>query len=173
LFEEAKMKKYFENLAKALIGKSFGELEKNQQEVIESIAEKAPIAENINLTFQENLGFGERLADKISAFGGSWKFIILFGVIVISWVSINTFYLVAPREAFDPYPYILLNLVLSTISALQAPIIMMSQNRQTAKDRVEITENYRVSLKTDLEIIRLHEKLDKLIQSSPSNKTGN
>ena len=166
------MKKYFENLAKALMGKSFGELEKQEQDVIESIAEKAPIAENVNITFQEQLTLGERLADKISSFGGSWKFIILFLSILVSWVALNSYYLVAPKAAFDPYPYILLNLVLSTIAALQAPIIMMSQNRQAAKDRVEINENYRVSLKTDLEIIRLHEKLDRLIKLSTTKGTG-
>jgi uncharacterized membrane protein len=166
------MKKYFENLAKALMGKSFGELEKQEQDVIESIAEKAPIAENVNITFQEQLTVGERLADKISSFGGSWKFIILFLCILIGWVVLNSYFLVFSQTPFDPYPYILLNLVLSTIAALQAPIIMMSQNRQAAKDRVEINENYRVSLKTDLEIIRLHEKLDRLIKLSTSKGTG-
>jgi uncharacterized membrane protein len=166
------MKKYFENLAKALMGKSFGELEKQEQDVIESIAEKAPIAENVNITFQEQLTVGERLADKISSFGGSWKFIILFLSILIGWVVLNSYFLVFLESPFDPYPYILLNLVLSTIAALQAPIIMMSQNRQAAKDRVEVNENYRVSLKTDLEIIRLHEKLDHLIKISTPKSTG-
>lgn len=166
------MKKYFENLAKALMGKSFGELEKQEQDVIESIAEKAPIAENVNITFQEQLTVGERLADKISSFGGSWKFIILFLSILIGWVVLNSYFLVFLESPFDPYPYILLNLVLSTIAALQAPIIMMSQNRQAAKDRVEVNENYRVSLKTDLEIIRLHEKLDHLIKISTPKGTG-
>jgi len=81
---------------------------------------------------------------------------------LFGWMAINTFYFVSPKEPFDPYPFILLNLVLSTIAALQAPIIMMSQNRQAAKDRLDITENYKVSLKTDLEIMRLHQKIDQL-----------
>lgn len=156
------MTKYFENLAKALLGISYNELSKTEQSVIESIAESETIVENVNLKFHEQLSLGQRLADKISAFGGSWTFIIIFLSILVSWMLINSLYLVSPKEPFDPFPYILLNLVLSTIAALQAPVIMMSQNRQTAKDRLDITENYKVSLKTDLEIIRLHQKIDDL-----------
>ncbi|MDH5659716.1 MAG: DUF1003 domain-containing protein [Gammaproteobacteria bacterium] len=159
------MKKYIENLSKALLGVSYTELEEHQQNVINSIAEAEPIAENVNETFHEQLSFGQLLADKISSFGGSWTFIILFFVLLISWMMINTLYFVSPKEAFDPYPFILLNLVLSSLAALQAPIIMMTQNRQTAKDRMDIAENYKVSLKTDLEIIRLHQKIDSLIET--------
>jgi len=154
--------KYFENLAKALFGMPFGELEKVEQEVIKSIAEGEPIAENVNESFQDQSTFGQLLADKISAFGGSWTFIIIFIVVLITWMVVNTVVLTSAEEAFDPYPFILLNLVLSSLAAFQAPIIMMSQNRQSAKDRMEIAENYKVSLKTDLEIIRLHEKIDVL-----------
>ena len=158
------MTKYFENLAKALLGIPYNELSKTEQSVIESIAESETIVENVNLKFHEQLSLGQRLADKISAFGGSWTFIIIFLSILISWMLVNSLYLVSPKEPFDPFPYILLNLVLSTIAALQAPVIMMSQNRQTAKDRLDITENYKVSLKTDLEIIRLHQKIDELTE---------
>lgn len=156
------MRKYIENLAKALMGVSYEELEKPEQKVISSIAEVEPIAANVNELFHEQLTFGQRMADAIAKFGGSWTFILLFLAVLLAWMGVNTFYLVGSRHPFDPYPFILLNLVLSTIAALQAPIIMMSQNRQTAKDRMDITENYKISLKTELEIIRLHQKLDEL-----------
>jgi len=158
------MKKYIENLAKSLLGTPYNNLAQTEQNVIDSIADSAPIAENVNTTFHEQLSFGQRLSDRISAFGGSWTFIIIFFTVLISWMSINSLYLVSPKEAFDPYPYILLNLVLSSLAALQAPIIMMTQNRQAAKDRLDITENYKVSLKSDLEIMRLHQKIDNLTE---------
>ena len=165
------MKKYIEKLAKDLLGTSFKDLQQPEQNVISSIAEAEPIAENTNETFQEQSTFGQRLADKIAAFGGSWTFIILFAAVLISWMLINSVYLAAPKEAFDPYPYILLNLTLSSLAALQAPIIMMTQNRQAAKDRLDITENYKVSLKTDLEIMRLHQKIDELTKKLDMEKT--
>lgn len=128
----------------------------------------------VNLTFNEQLTFGQRLSDKISEFGGSWTFIIIFLLVLVSWIVLNSYYLASTSGAFDPFPYILLNLVLSTIAALQAPIIMMSQNRQSARDRLDITENYKVSLKTDLEIMLLHKKLDVLTQlvEKQSSATG-
>lgn len=157
------MKKYFEKLAKGLLDKPFSKLETAEQKVIESIANQAPISENINESFQDNLTFGQRLADRVASFGGSWTFIILFMMIMIIWMVINS-YLVLADKAYDPYPFILLNLALSSLAALQAPIIMMSQNRQAAKDRMEVLANYEVSLKTDLEITRLHQKIDSLIE---------
>ncbi len=159
------MNEHLDNLAEEHLGTPYNELEANQQNVIESIAESAPIVENVNAIFHEQLSFGQRLADKISAFGGSWTFILIFLGILFSWMAINSFFLVGAKEPFDPYPFILLNLVLSTIAALQAPVIMMSQNRQTQKDRLDITENYKVSLKTELEIMRLHQKIDELTKS--------
>ncbi|MEH6637657.1 MAG: DUF1003 domain-containing protein [Porticoccaceae bacterium] len=164
------MKKYIDNLAKVLLGSSYNDLEKPEQKVIDSIAEAEPIVENVNELFHEQLTFGQRLADKISTFGGSWAFIIIFLTILVSWMAVNSFYLISPKQAFDPYPYIFLNLMLSTIAALQAPVIMMSQNRNTAKDRLDITQNYKVSLKTELEIIRLHQKIDELTKTLSQNK---
>ena len=158
------MKKYIESLAKNLLDTSYNELEKPEQNVINSIAESEPIVEDVNAKFHDQLTLGQRLADKISVFGGSWTFIIIFFSVLLSWMVINSIYLASPKEAFDPYPYILLNLALSSLAALQAPIIMMSQNRQSAKDRLDITENYKVSLKTDLEITRLHQKIDALTE---------
>lgn len=156
------MKSDINNIAEEHLGTSYDDLDRHDKLVVERIAEEEPIVENVNEIFHEHLSFGQKLADKISAFGGSWAFIIIFLGILAVWMGINSWYLVGPNEAFDPYPYILLNLILSTTAALQAPIIMMSQNRQAAKDRLDITENYKVSLKTDLEIIRLHQKLDEL-----------
>lgn len=106
------------------------------------------------------LTFGERLADKVAAFGGSWTFLILFGVVLATWIGINAT-IVALR--FDPYPFILLNLVLSCIAAVQAPVIMMSQNRQEAKDRLRAQHDYRVNLKAELEVRELHDKMDHLL----------
>jgi len=162
------MKKYFENLANALLGMPYRDLSDAEQHVIESIAESESIVENVNHLFHEQLTFGQRVADKISSFGGSWPFIIIFISLMVIWMVINTVWLIRPGEPFDPYPFILLNLVLSTLAALQAPIIMMSQNRQTSKDRMAITENYKVSLKTDLEIMRLHQKIDGLSEQLAS-----
>jgi uncharacterized membrane protein len=157
------MKKYFENLARALFDLKFGELTETEQNVIKSIANQAPIVSNVNQCFKDQLTFGQRVADKVAEFGGSWTFIIIFVCIMITWMGSNIF-LFASDDAFDPYPFILLNLVLSTLAAMQAPIIMMSQNRQSDKDRLAASLNYEVSLKTDLEIIRLHQKLDAMAE---------
>lgn len=164
------MKKYFENLARALFGMKFGELNASEQQVIESIANHTPIATNANESFREQLTLGQRLADKVAEFGGSWPFIIIFLCIMFGWILANIVFLTGDR-AFDPYPFILLNLVLSTLAALQAPIIMMSQNRQAAKDRLAADLNYQVSLKTDLEITRLHQKLDELLAQGEKEKS--
>jgi len=104
--------------------------------------------------------FGERVADKVAQFGGSWGFIGLFGGILLAWMAVNTFVLV--DRPFDPYPFILLNLVLSTLAALQAPVIMMSQNRQAAKDRMHAQQDYEINLMAEIEIRDLHDKLDSL-----------
>lgn len=162
------VKKYFENLAKALLDIKYNDLNEREQHVIQAIANQEPIATNLNESFRDQLSFGQRVADKVAEFGGSWTFIILFITIMLVWMIINTLFIVS-EEAFDPYPFILLNLVLSSLAALQAPIIMMSQNRQSDKDRMAATLNYEVSLKTDLEIIRLHQKLDELIAAKTNN----
>ncbi|MFY0641604.1 MAG: DUF1003 domain-containing protein [Bermanella sp.] len=164
------MMKYFENLAKAMFGVKFHELGDQEQKVIESIANKEPLPENINLLFHEKLTIGQKMADKVASFGGSWTFIILFALLMFVWIAINS-WLVLADKAFDPYPYILLNLALSTLAAMQAPIIMMSQNRQAAKDRFEIAANYEISLKSDIEITRLHQKIDDLTQLLTSQTT--
>jgi uncharacterized membrane protein len=139
-----------------------GELSSLDRSVIESLARHETLAENVDAQFQKKLSLGERLADQIADFGGSWTFISLFGSFILIWIVINTIVLIV--RPFDPYPFILLNLLLSCLAALQAPIIMMSQNRQEARDRLRSENDYRVNLKAELEIRHLHEKLDHLLQ---------
>ena len=120
------------------------------------------VVRNVNTVEEENLTFGQRVADKVASFGGSWIFIISFGIMIIVWMAINVWYL--RSKAFDPYPFILLNLVLSCLAAIQAPVIMMSQNRQAAKDRLQADSDYETNLKAELEIAHLHKKVDKLYE---------
>ena len=122
---------------------------------------RAPQIRDVNEVFEERLTFGERLADRVAAIGGSWSFIVGFGLFLIAWAILNTVVLV--RHAFDPFPFIFLNLMLSMLAALQAPVIMMSQNRQAAKDRLEARLDYETNLRSEAEIASLHEKIDLLL----------
>jgi uncharacterized membrane protein len=122
---------------------------------------RLPQARNVNEVFDERLTFGERLADRVASVGGSWTFIIAFSLFLVAWAVLNTVLLVS--YAFDPFPYIFLNLMLSMLAALQAPIIMMSQNRQAAKDRIEARLDYETNLRTEAEIASLQEKVDLLL----------
>ncbi len=119
------------------------------------------VSRNVNVEEEETLTFGQRIADKVAQFGGSWTFIILFGVFLVGWMATMTY---VGTHAFDPFPFILLNLALSTIAALQAPVIMMSQNRQSSKDRLKADLDYEVNLKAELEVAHLHEKTDRLYE---------
>ena len=139
-----------------------GELSSLERSVIESLANHETIAANIEDSLQEKFSFGQRLADRIAEFGGSWTFIIAFGGFILVWVTVNSVFLLT--RPFDPFPYILLNLFLSCLAALQAPVIMMSQNRQELRDRLRSENDYRINLKAELEIRQLHEKLDHLLQ---------
>jgi len=148
---------YIEELLKA----EKGELSRLDRQVAESMATYETLAENTAEQFEDDRSFGERLSDGLASFGGSWTFIILFCGALAIWVAVN---LVLPMsQRFDVYPYILLNLILSCIAALQAPVIMMSQKRLEAKDRLRSQNDYRVNLKAELEIRHLHEKMDHLI----------
>ena len=138
-----------------------GELSSFDKEVLESIVNKDLLSKNVSQDFDEKLTFGERLSDKIAQFGGSWFFISLFGIFLIVWMIINI--VVITVHPFDPYPFILLNLILSCIAAIQAPIIMMSQNRQEDKDRKRATHDYQVNLKAEIEIRQINDKIDHLI----------
>jgi len=139
-----------------------GELTSLDQEVIESLQQHEVLTENIEKQFERKLTFGEHLSDKIAEFGGSWKFIITFGGVIVVWVVLNAVLLL--DRGFDPYPFILLNLILSCLAALQAPVIMMSQNRAEARDRLRAENDYKVNLKAELEIRHLHEKIDHLLR---------
>jgi len=138
-----------------------GELTVLEHEVVESLRKHELLSANVDAEFEQKWSFGERLADRIASFGGSWSFLIIFGVLLTIWIAVNS--LVLLWRPVDPYPYILLNLVLSCLAAIQAPIIMMSQNRQETKDRLRSQHDYQVNLKAELEIRILQEKLDHLL----------
>lgn len=144
-----------------LLEEEKGELTSLEQQVLDSLARQETLSANTDAEFERELSVGERLADKIAAVGGSWGFICGFGAFLLLWIVGNS--LVLLYRPFDPYPFILLNLVLSCLAAIQAPIIMMSQNRQEAKDRLRSENDYRVNLKAELEIRHLHEKIDHLL----------
>lgn len=131
------------------------------QRVWESLRDDSPLSAFTDEEFEKNQTLGQRLADKIADFGGSWTFILSFAFVIAVWMAINITVLAKP---FDPFPFILLNLVLSCLAAIQAPVIMMSQNRQEARDRMRSINDYQVNLKAELEIRHLHEKIDKLMQ---------
>jgi len=138
-----------------------GELTRLEKDVIEKLTDYEIISVNVESKFATQLTFGERLSDKIATFGGSWRFIIIFGVILFLWISVNSYFLLL--KVFDPYPFILLNLILSCLAAIQAPIIMMSQNRQESRDRKRAEEDYKINLKSELELRQLHQKVDHLL----------
>lgn len=147
---------------KEILQDEIGELSALDQEVIDSLQQHEILSENIGKEFERDLTFGERLSDRIATFGGSWTFIMAFGVVLLIWILINT--IVLATRAFDPYPFILMNLILSCLAALQAPIIMMSQNRAEHRDRARAENDYKVNLKAELEIRHLHEKIDHLLR---------
>lgn len=146
------------DLAKQLLDLDEGELRPREKAVIERAVKRLAVSRNINAEIQEGKTLGERLADKVAQVGGSWGFIIGFMVILFAWMAFNS--IVLFNRGFDPYPYILLNLALSTLASVQAPIILMSQNRSAARDRLVATHDYEVNLKAEIEIAALHEKLD-------------
>ena len=151
-----------EDLANRLLGRAWDKLSDNEKRVIQHVGERQHLSRDTNQEFSTKLTFGQKLADKVAAFGGSWTFIIIFAAVLLSWVLLNTVILARRDAAFDAYPYILLNLFLSMLAAIQAPVILMSQNRQGVKDRLDAAHDYEVNLKAELEILSLHEKLDEL-----------
>src|SRR5437899_5685522 len=153
---------YRKDYVKEVLQDEIGELSTLDHEVIESLRQHEIVSSDLSKEFETKLTFGERLSDRIASFGGSWKFIISFGVVIVLWITINVA-LLATR-AYDPYPFILLNLILSCLAALQAPVIMMSQNRVEARDRLRAENDYKVNLKAELEIRHLHEKIDHLLR---------
>ncbi|MDO8739063.1 DUF1003 domain-containing protein [Candidatus Deferrimicrobium sp.] len=156
------MNRKVDEISEKIFRKKYAQLGEREKKVAHHLAERTHIARNVAREFSEQLTFGQRLADKVATFGGSWTFISIFAVVLVIWILLNSFILIRYRESFDPYPYILLNLFLSMLAAIQAPIILMSQNRQAHKDRLSAEHDYEVNLKAELEIMALHEKIDLL-----------
>jgi uncharacterized membrane protein len=138
-----------------------GELTSLDHEVLESLQRHETLSSNVDAEFEKDVTLGEKMADGLASFGGSWTFLIIFALILFIWIGLNSILLL--KKPFDPYPFILLNLVLSCLAAIQAPVIMMSQNRQEAKDRLRSQNDYQVNLKAELEIRQLHDKIDHLL----------
>jgi uncharacterized membrane protein len=149
------------NYIQNLLESEKGELSTLDQEVLESLQRHETLSSNVDAEFEKDLTLGEKMADNLASFGGSWTFILIFASILFIWIALNSFLLL--KRPFDPYPFILLNLVLSCLAAIQAPVIMMSQNRQEDKDRLRSQHDYQVNLKAELEIRHLHDKVDHLL----------
>jgi len=152
---------YREKYIEVFFANQLGELTASEKTVLGSLKDNTTLTDKLDGEEDQVTTFGQRIADKVADFGGSWTFIISFGVFLLIWICFNVFWLA--NKGFDPYPFILLNLILSSLAALQAPVIMMSQNRQEDKDRERARRDYMVNLKSELEIRMLHEKLDHLI----------
>jgi uncharacterized membrane protein len=152
---------YRERYITDVLTKQIGQIGEVQRTVIDAMENQTLLSEQLERSDDNELTAAQRLADRVASFGGSWTFISSFGIFIICWIFLNIYFL--RNEGFDPYPFILLNLILSCIAALQAPIIMMSQNRQEEKDRERAKKDYMINLKSEMEIRILHEKLDHLI----------
>jgi uncharacterized membrane protein len=146
--------------AAALLARFQRTLDPEEEHVLSKMDLRLPISRDAADVADERATTGDKLADRVAAVGGSWGFIIAFGIVLFGWMLLNSGILQHWGLAFDPYPYIFLNLMLSMLAAIQAPVIMMSQNRQAAKDRLAASLDYEVNLRTELEILRLHEKID-------------
>ena len=155
------MNEYRNRYIKLALEKEMGTLTSLEQQVVDAMQNDQLLTDKLNEDKNDKLSYGQRLADKVATFGGSWKFIIIFGIFLFCWMVLNIVFLAS--KAYDPYPFILLNLILSCIAALQAPVIMMSQNRQEEKDRERARNDYMINLKAEMEIRLLHDKLDHLI----------
>jgi uncharacterized membrane protein len=147
--------------AQKWFGRPASDLDEHEQRALRRAAARKPVSADVNESFEEGLSFSQRMADRIAEIGGSWTFIIAFAIFLGAWVSLNLG-LGLLRDAFDPFPFVFLNLILSMLTAVQAPVIMMSQNRQAAKDRLDASHDYEVNLKAEIEIMALHDKLDQL-----------
>lgn len=152
---------YRERYIAQTLQKQVGELSKLEKSVVDTLGKGKQFTQKQLKEHADKLTYGQKLADKVATFGGSWTFIIVFGLVLFSWILLNALFL--SNKGFDPYPFILLNLILSCLAAIQAPVIMMSQNRQEEKDRERAKQDYMINLKSELEIRTLHEKLDHLI----------
>jgi uncharacterized membrane protein len=147
-------------LALQLLDLDEGELRPREKAVIERAAKRLAVSRNVNVDYEGAATFGQRLADRVAAAGGSWSFLIGFGIVMAAWIALNS--AILATEAFDPYPFVFLNLILSLLAAVQAPVILMSQNREAARDRLAAAHDYEVNLKAEIEIASLHDKLDQI-----------
>ncbi|MFL4975862.1 MAG: DUF1003 domain-containing protein [Microvirga sp.] len=161
LLSHAAIAEYRGRLVEDLLHEERGEITDLERDVVESLRRHETIGRDVDSEFDERRTFGQRVSDRIASFGGSWTFILSFFAFLVVWMAINV--AIGLSRAFDPYPFILLNLVLSCLAAIQAPIIIMSQKRQEARDRLRAENDYRVNLKAELEIRHLHEKIDHLL----------
>ena len=159
---EKKLDRYRRKYVETYLKKQIGDWNTLEKTVLDSMNSETTLSDKLD-DDTAKFTFGQRIADQVAAFGGSWKFIIIFGLFLAIWIMLNVFWFF--NKGFDPYPFILLNLILSTLAAIQAPVIMMSQNRQEEKDRNRAVKDYMINLKSELEIRILHEKLDHLIIS--------
>lgn len=150
------------SVSEKLLGKTYEAMDARTQKVARHIADRKHISRDTAQDYATSVSFGQKAADTVARFGGSWAFIMLFSAVLICWVILNSYILINYKKVFDPYPYILLNLFLSMLASIQAPIILMSQNRQSEKDRLDSEHDYEVNLKAELEIMMLHEKIDML-----------
>ena len=161
--ESAGLDAQVRRLAEQLLATGFDQLAERERRVITGVAQRTRISRDLNHAVAETQTLGDRLADRVAAFGGSWIFIILCLAALVAWTAFNTAAAAWGAETFDPYPYIFLNLILSMLAALQAPIILMSQNRQASRDRLAAGLDYEVNLKAEIEIIELHVKVDQML----------
>ena len=157
----SELNNYREKYIEGFLKRQIGSLTDLDQTVLESLKDKTTLTDKLDGEDVPAMTFGQRIADKVASFGGSWTFIISFATFLLIWILVNIYWL--GNRGFDPYPIILLNLILSSIAAVQAPVIMMSQNRQEEKDRERGKKDYMINLKSELEIRMLHEKIDHLI----------
>ena len=151
-----------DEVATKLLRVPYSDLDARAMNVANHVADRSHIARNVNEDCDAATTFGQRAADAVATFGGSWTFVGLFGATMLLWIGLNGYLLLKGGKTFDPYPYILLNLFLSMLAAIQAPIILMSQNRHSERDRASAEHDYEVNLKAELDIMLLHEKLDLL-----------
>ena len=155
------LRRYRARRVEAVLASERGELSSLEREVVEALSRHETLATDVEAEFERERTIGEVAADRIATFGGSWVFLGSFAVFLAVWIGVNV--IVLRGRPFDPFPFILLNLLLSMLAAIQAPVIMMSQNRQEAKDRLRAMHDYRVNLKAELEVRQLHEKVDHLL----------
>ena len=156
------MENRIRQLTEKFFKRGLNELDEREKVILERVMKRGKVSRDTNEDFDKAQTFGQRVADKVASFGGSWTFIIIFLSFLTVWIIWNSYIFFNLPQAFDPYPYILMNLFLSMTAAIQAPIILMSQNRQSVRDRLDAAHDYEVNLKAELEILGLHEKLDDL-----------